>query len=136
MRASFLLAIACSIALIGPASAANFYRYAAPQIAAQPTVGGVVLSDGNIKYGAGFRADRTGLGTYIVRFDRGVFPTDCATMVVNPDTSGLKTFFAETHPRVSCPTAEPQFYVSLINAKTGVSEDAEFDFVAVGVEPR
>src|SRR5579863_2337340 len=133
MNRYVVLAIACSIALIGPASAANFYRYAAPHIAAQPTVGGVVLPDGSIKYGTGFRADRTGLGTYVIRFDRGVFPTDCATVVVSPDTSGLKTFFSETHPRVSCPTADPQFYVSLINAKTGVGEDAEFDFVAVGV---
>lgn len=136
MNRYVVLAIACSIALIGPASAANFYRYAAPSIAAQPSVGGVVLAEGDIKYGAGFRATRTGIGQYVVKFDRGVFPTDCATMVVATDTSGFKQFFAESHPRVSCPTAEPQFYVSLTNAKTGSPEDAEFDFVAVGVETR
>lgn len=119
--------------LAGPASAANLQRHVAPNTATPSVVGGVVLPDGGVRYGTGFKVGHVRAGFYVVAFDKGVFPTGCATMVVSPATGTSEHFIANARLKITCSNPKPEFYVSLINAKTGVDEDGEFDFVAVGV---
>jgi hypothetical protein len=118
--------------LTGPASAANL-RHVAPNAATPSVVGGVVLPDGSVKHGTGFKVGHVRAGLYVVAFDKDVFPTGCATMVVSPATGTSKHFIANARLKITCSNPKPEFYVSLINAATGEDEDGEFGFVAVGV---
>jgi hypothetical protein len=120
---------ALAIALAGPASAGNYYRELAP--AASTPVGGIIRADGTIERGRGFAVDREEPGHYRITFDKGVFPTGCAAVVVNGEVQGpvLSTAVAVNCHGIGAPIVQVRLY----DPSNGDRVDASFQFIAIGV---
>jgi hypothetical protein len=80
MNKLFFVAIAFTVALVGPAYAAGRF---APALSGPKVVAGQVDEFGRPVKGAGFRSMHLGEGRYEIEFDPGVLP-GCAAMVVTP----------------------------------------------------
>jgi len=121
--------VALAIALAGPASAGNYYRDLAP--AASTPVGGIVRANGTIERGRGFTVELEDSGYYRIVFDRGVFPTGCAAVVVSGEVQGP---VLASSVAVNCHNfAPPVVEVRLYDPRDGRLVEAKFQFVAVGV---
>jgi hypothetical protein len=121
--------VALAIALVGPASAGSYYRDLAP--AASTPVGGIVHANGTIERGRGFTVELKDFGNYKITFDKGVFPTGCAAVVVDGEVQGP---VLSSSVAVNCNSlAPPIVRVHLYDPRDGRMAEANFQFVAVGV---
>jgi hypothetical protein len=126
----FLIAgVALAIALAAPVWAGSYYRGLGP--AASTPIGGIVRANGTIERGSGFTAELEENGSYRVTFDKGVFPTGCAAVVVNGEAQGP---VLSSSVAVNCHNfAPPVVRVHLYDPRDGRMVQAKFQFVAVGV---
>ncbi|MFY9739967.1 MAG: hypothetical protein WAK11_13110 [Candidatus Cybelea sp.] len=121
--------VVLGIALAGPASAGSYYRDLTPAVSTP--VGGIIRANGTIERGRGFAVDREEFGLYRITFNKGVFPTGCAAVVVNGEVSGS---VLSTAVDANCHTIGPPIVqVRLYDPSNGGRVDASFQFIAVGV---
>jgi hypothetical protein len=121
--------VALAIALAGPASAGSFYRDLAP--AASTPVAGIVQANGTIERGRGFAVELENSGYYRITFDKGVFPTGCAAVVVSGEVPGP---VVSSSVAVNCHNPAPRVVrVHLYDPRDDRLVEAKFQFVAVGV---
>jgi|SRR5579883_393949 len=123
MRYLMIGALGLAVSLAGTASASYIVR--GPLASANPNVAaGLVLSDGHILRGTGFRARHDATGEYTITFDRGYLGSECAELIVTPTKPAL----GSTRPNVCQPSAI--FTVSFEDT-SGAPVDEDFNFVAV-----
>jgi hypothetical protein len=121
--------VALAVALAGPASAGSYFRDLAP--AASTPVGGIVHANGTVERGRGFAVELENSGYYKITFDKGVFPTGCAAVVVNGEVQGP---VLSSSVAVNCHNLAPLVVqVHLYDPRDDRMVEAKFQFVAVGV---
>lgn len=132
-RSTVFAIFALALALIGPASAGTLFRMA-PAAQSPKTLAGIISGNGGVHRGSGFTVDHPATGVYLVTFDQGLFPTGCASVVVESSP-----YMSDNLPVINdafvsgCAAHKPVVHVYLVKAHDFSPIDLPFAFVAVGV---